>query len=284
MKDLQRVVVLNGSGPNVHKDSVLTDLKAAEDIRQGRWLVDALDNSDNVCSIVPRGYECYARVLHPAWQHRLEDCHVVKRPVSWAEVALKRGRAVHRLMQWPHVSGLPRIEEHVIDRLAVAGCVILSAPDEGTIPLTVAAALRETLISHMEESDSCCFGIWNGYWSENEGVRSLGLGKPKAIGTQRREWFLFHGSLDNIEYSFAGADRHQSANLVWAEDRSWCLGVGVDLYSTYIGGSKSLISTVLASGGLEAYAALPEDNITFDADRVNPHEPYHRDLIVIRAD
>ena len=280
---MQPVAVLALSGLNAHEDSVLTDLRAVEDISHGRWLVDALDNSSNVCSIVPRGFECYARVLHPAWRHNLEESRVVKTPVTWAEVAAKRGREAHRLMQWHQVSGLPRIEEHVIDRLAAAGCIILSAPEEGTIPLTVASALRETLLSHTKKSHSCWFGIWSGYWSRPEGVHGLGLGKPNSIGTRRREWFLFHGSLDNVEYSFFGTDRHQSANLVWAEDRSWCLGVGIDLHSTYVGGSKALISTVLANYGLETYAAYPEDNITFDADLVNPPEPYHGDLISIRS-
>lgn len=257
----------------------MTDLRAAENVDQGQWWVDGLDKFHTVCGIVPRGYEYYARVLHPAWQHSLEDCHVVRKPVTWAEVASKRGRVAHRLMQWPQVSGSPRIDDPVIDRLAQAGCVILSAPNEGTIPLAIAPALREILLSHTEEPNSCWFGIWSGFGETHR----LGLGKPKAIGNNSNdEWYLFRGSLKNIEYSFSSTG-HQSANLVWAKDRSWCLGTNIDLKSTYIGGSKSLVSDVVKSSGLEAYIVYPADNVTYHADIVNPPEPYRNDMVVVRS-
>ena len=260
------------------KGSIPTDLKAAGDISQSRWLVDGLEDSCTVSSIVPRGFECYARVLHPAWRYALENCHVVKMPVAWNEVASRRGRVANRLMQWPQVSGLPKMDEHVSYQLARGGCVILDWPDEGTIPLTVGKALKEVLLCNAEDTDSCWFGLWVGYGPGQE----LGLGEPKAIGNRHRQWYLFRGCLGNIEYSFSGTDRHQSANLVWAQDRSWCLGVDINLHSTYIGGSESLVSNVLKNSELEAYTAHPGDNVGFDADRANPPEPDCDGLVIIR--
>jgi len=256
----------------------LTDIKAAGDISQSRWLVDGLEDSCNVASIVPQGFECYARVLHPAWRYALEDCHVTKVPVAWADVASRRGRVAHGLMQWPQVSGLPIMDEHVNYQLACGGCVILDWPDEGTIPPKVGEALKEILLCHTEDVDSCWFGLWVGYGPGHK----YGLGKPKVIGNKHRQWYLFRGSLENIGYSFSGGGRHQSANLVWAQDRSWCLGVDIDLHSTYIGGSESLVSDMLKSSELEAYMAHPEDNVSFDADRINPSEPNYDGLVTIR--
>ena len=61
---------------------------------------------------------------------------------------------------------------------------------------------------------------------------------------------------------------YQSANIVWPDDRSWCLATDIDLNSSYLGGTKALIEAVLRHEALEAYDASADD--PFCVDTVNP--------------
>lgn len=54
-----------------------------------------------VSSVAPRGFEAYARVLHP-----VPDAHDVDGPnVGWAEVCACTGRRAHALMHWNAIAG-----------------------------------------------------------------------------------------------------------------------------------------------------------------------------------
>ena len=83
-------------------------------------------------------------------------------------------------------------------------------------------------------------------------------------GNRRTDIAQFAWDDDEVNAAF------QSANLVWPEDRSWCVATEIDLVSTYVGGSAGLISAIVASAGLEAWEAKPDDDITDGADRINP--------------
>jgi hypothetical protein len=56
----------------------------------------------------------------------------------------------------------------------------------------------------------------------------------------------------------------------WPADRAWCVVTDVDLVTTYVGGSAGCIADLLATEGLEAARADPEQRVTWDADQVNP--------------
>ena len=63
------------------------------DPRVGDWLSPRLGPfGAAVGSLVPRGFEAYARVLHPMYD-------VDHAPVSWAEVAATTGRVLHPTAQ-----------------------------------------------------------------------------------------------------------------------------------------------------------------------------------------
>lgn len=50
----------------------------------------------------------------------------------------------------------------------------------------------------------------------------------------------------------------QTANLVWPDDRAWCLATEIDSEVTYVGGSEELIAAVLGSEELETRAVSPK--------------------------
>jgi hypothetical protein len=55
----------------------------------------------------------------------------------------------------------------------------------------------------------------------------------------------------------------------WPDDRSWCVGSSMDIDSTVVGGSASLIEDVLADPRLEAFPVAADDSLMEDGDRVN---------------
>ena len=78
-------------------------LHSSTQIFEAEWLVQRLRpfSEHRIASIVPDKFPAYVRILHPAL---VDDASV-----SWAEVAVRRGRSMHRLVQF-----------HAIARLASA--------------------------------------------------------------------------------------------------------------------------------------------------------------------
>ncbi|MPY85645.1 MAG: hypothetical protein GEV00_20600, partial [Actinophytocola sp.] len=75
-------------------------LTSVRDCAVGAWLAPRLGPFGGVIgSVVPRGFEAYARVLHPVTNARGER-------VSWADVCAATGRRPHALMQWHAIAGV----------------------------------------------------------------------------------------------------------------------------------------------------------------------------------
>lgn len=75
-------------------------LQPVADVSTGGWIAGRLGTfGGGVGSVVPRGFEAYARVLHPVpdadWSN-----------VRWAEVCASTGRRAHALMQWDAIAGV----------------------------------------------------------------------------------------------------------------------------------------------------------------------------------
>ena len=57
---------------------------------------------------------------------------------------------------------------------------------------------------------------------------------------------------NNIGWTFSDAFQSQSPNLLWPRDRSWIMATEIDFNVTLIGGSESLVATILNAGSLTA--------------------------------
>ena len=70
----------------------MPNIGAVKDTSEAQWLVEGLDRTlETVGSLVPRGFEAYARILHPAWRVPREGGRLVRSPVRWSEVGELRG-------------------------------------------------------------------------------------------------------------------------------------------------------------------------------------------------
>ncbi|MGY1855147.1 hypothetical protein [Modestobacter sp. SYSU DS0290] len=102
-----------------------------------------------VGSVVPTGFEAYARLLHPV--------DVGDRLVPWREVAAATGRTVHPLVQWHRLVG----SDDPLD--GQGGDWTDGRPEEGNLDPQHLTELLDVLAGHTTTPDECWFCLWEGY-------------------------------------------------------------------------------------------------------------------------
>lgn len=294
--------------------------KPAKNAEAAQWLVERLTTfGENVLSIVPSGFEAYARVFHPASGVTCTEdggATTVSESVRWSEVAGLTGRTAHRMMQWPSIQGAnPILDDYTVLK---AGDAYIEAPEGGNLPLELARVLWPVLEPYTSTRDRCFFAIWEGF-----GGLPILVHEAPAFELPDRRYYLFQAPISHLAESFysdeistrqGGAGfvafdlepgqaypsqteleamvakvedelndifkdlppQHQSANLVWPEDRSWCVHTEIDFNTTYIAGTQALVDDLLACEALEAFQVDPSDGVSYAADTVNPKplDPY----------
>jgi hypothetical protein len=88
-----------------------------------------------------------------------------------------------------------------------------------------------------------------------------------------RKYVLFGGPLDAaLEVGYWPTPNWflpQSPNIFWPHDVSWCVATEIDLFCTYVGGSRALIDELLADERLEVWEAHLDDPVAYDSDLLN---------------
>ena len=221
-------------------------------------------NAGCVGSLVPKEFQRYARIFHPAW--RVDRGQRIA--LRWADMAEYTEATPHALMQWNSISA-PTMRGAEVE-----------PPYEGTLPRAVSQPLRDILERHSAGAD-CWLGVWAGLGGRSE----KGAPVTATIDTGHREWALYRAPLSMIDtplYAGSGRSPRQTANLIWCEDPGWWIHTEIDLNTTYIGGDEQLIQAVLESAALEAWPVSADDDITIHADTVNSVAPATRRQGTIR--
>jgi hypothetical protein len=233
------------------------DLTVSYDVPPGEWVAAGLCPfaEHAVCSIVPRGFQAYARVFHPAYR-----LHGDKGEVRWAEVARANGRQAHPAMEWASITG----EWRYVEGENQVG-LWDQAPSQGSLPLGQAVRLAQVLRFFTRSPDMCWFAVWDGWATLGDSAD----GVPRAI-LPARPMILLSGPLSGIATSVESSPGDQRANMWWPEDQAWCVGTDIDLMTTYIGGSEECIKALAADDGLEVMLVTPDQRVTWDSDRINP--------------
>ena len=226
------------------------------------WIVERLHPfAADVGSLVPEGFEAYARMVHPL--RRVEHGRRIK--VRWADVAREAGTAIHSTVHLEQLRPGPELEP----------------PLEGTLERDELDALVEILAPHTSSPQSCWFGLWEGYgWMQGSPAVAELAPSPTHKGFRRRRQSpvepvappgphvqlpgrslaLYRGPVEAAT-AFCQPPAFQSPNLWWPEDRAWCVASEIDLPSTYLGGTRALVQEVLHDGRLEAVPASLADPI-----------------------
>jgi len=210
-------------------------------------------------SLVPNGFEAYARILHPA-QLPSDGRQLVR----WRDVSRWSGVPLSDRVQW-HDIALPRAIPSSEPPWYGQG------PSEGSPYVLDIGALIHDLARHTTETQQCFFCVWVGYLGVARAIFTpLGAAPVtlpprdpprRVVAMPHREYGLveaplsFATSLDTVSDGW-----HKTANLWWPKDRAWCVASGIDLRWTYVGGSSELIARILADERLEALSATPSDS------------------------
>lgn len=91
-----------------------------------------------------------------------------------------------------------------------------------------------------------------------------GIMKAERFKLPNREYLLMHGPIseaNKIGWTFSDSFQSQSPNLLWPRDRSWIMATEIDFSVTLIGGSESLVATILNAGSLTAERFKVTDTI-----------------------
>ena len=265
------------------------DLEVTDGAAAGAWIKPRLGGEYGAVTLqVPKGYEAYARVFHPAFDPE-------GNPVSWAEVAKATGTSTHREIQWHAILGFSDAdgsrgfhEPGTLPRSTWAGF----DPPTGQMDLDPLDALCEILAEQTADQAHCFFGLctitgWEDSFSKDElrGQRllKLPLGRDQIVlaapltavdqivrdRSANMIFTFYKGEGPRPEPDPSWLRSREAPNLIWPSDHSWLVASEVDFDSTLVGGSAALIEAIVDSPALEAWAVKPDDSLSADADKVN---------------
>jgi hypothetical protein len=262
------------------------DLRAVDGAEVGSWIEPALGDSGAVEDQVPKMFQAYARVFHPA-----SDAEGAR--VTWAEVARRLGRIAHPEMQWHQIVGTS-------DTFGIEGSNWSgSIPRLGELRIEDLDRLCAVLAGHTADPDHCYFGLCEinhhplvDKTETEQGKRSrlkLPVGRDHLILEGPLEAVVQIGDTDPPGLMVFVAKRpeggppperpepdptdpfwRESPSLIWPADRSWFVASEVDFDSTVIGGSRSLVDALIDAPGLEVFEVKPETKLTAFSDKRNP--------------
>ena len=234
-----------------------SDVTWSERVAEAIWIRERLApfHAFIVSSVVPGGFDAYARILHPV----LARSSAPRRVLRWLDVAAWTGTTLRRDAQFHSVALPPAgpASEPPWD----------GPPEEGNMDPADAEALTEILRSETSTPESCWFCLWQGFGWVEEVVPAAVWNGPR-VHLPNRDYLLYGGPVQSVVLTSEGGRQPaaQSASLWWSADRAWCVATEIDLSWTYVSGTARLIESVLHDPRLEAVAAAAEDPLT----RVEP--------------
>jgi hypothetical protein len=250
----------------------------------GAWIRPRLGGEWGAVTLqVPKDFEAYARVLHPAYDAEWN-------PVTWAKVAEFCGTTPHREMQWHAISGRQRYEDQDTKWPG-------SNPSLGDMDIRTLDALCKVLAGHTPNHESCFFGLCTIQSWEDSFSKAELRGHPLLKLPLERHHIVLRGPLSAVDQivqtrsdgdltlvafeagsapptedeiaEVVPASWRVAPNLIWPDDHSWLVASEVDFDSTLVGGTQDLINAIVKSPELEAWQVEPTDLLTDDADTVN---------------
>ncbi len=262
-----------------------SDLRVVDGASHGAWIEPALGGGwGAVTNQVPKLFEAYARIFHPASDDR-------GNAVTWAEVARRLGRTAHAGMQWHQIVGTA--DTFGIDGSDWSGGI----PSLGEMEIDDLDRLCSVLGEHTADPERCYFGLCEidhhplvdaieaeqGKQARLElpmGRDHLVLAGPLAAVAQIGDtdppglvWAVAvdaGGSRERPEPDPTDPFWRDAPSLIWPADRSWFVASEVDFDSTLVGGSRALVDALLAAPNLEVHEVQPDTKLTAFSDKLNP--------------
>lgn len=265
------------------------DIRLIDGAVTGAWIGPRLGGQFGAVTLeVPKGFEAYARIFHPA-------SDPFGKPVKWAEVAKACGTTPHPEMQWHALLGLGDASELRGSYSPGDGSGVTwagSDPPTGPMPIDTLDSLCHVLANYTAEGAQSFFGLCTIHgWLEFFSPKDL---PPLLELPSDRNYLVLTGPLsavDQIMYDWSGSLQmtligtqgdgtppqdtpsaflqREAPNLIWPADHSWLVASEVDFDSTLVGGDRTLVDAIVDSERLEAWHVEPADSLGDSADTVN---------------
>ena len=205
----------------------------------------------DVGSFIPPVFSRYARVLHPAYRNRSGREPLL---VPWREVARASGHEIRSEMKRLDESCKP-------SQYSSSGELLWDRPPQfGGLPCAEARILAPILARHTRTAEASWFAIWDGFTSPGD---SECVGELALAGS--RNMRLFRGPLERrLTECRPENPAYRAPNLIWPDDRAWCVATEVDYRWTYVGGSGPCIAEILAERRLETLPTTPSEGNLMD--------------------
>jgi hypothetical protein len=223
------------------------------DVSEGEWIRERLRNWPRegglrVWSIVPSGFEAYARVFHPAsiWKGRDDGAPPDVTLVPWKTVAAWSGQTIVPGTDWATVA--TRADGARWTREGGG-----SSPADGLPPADLCAALAQDLAPHTTDPTEARFAMWDG-WGHMQWPPEV----PR-LELPARTYVLYRGHVEAVTTFGVRTGGFQAPSLWWPADRSWCVASEIDFRTTFVGGSRQAIGRILDDPRLETMAVAEQD-------------------------
>jgi hypothetical protein len=227
------------------------EVRLSTDVAAADWVVSRLRPWDpdgvRVASYMPDVFDRYVRVFHPAGDRGGSS------GLTWAEVASRTGAPFHPEVQFMELVGTDGLYQH-----SDLGDVM---PLSGSLPPSLLRTLVGFLGRSTDPDMTWWFAMWDGngsWWKGSHGgndpyddERDRVLRDWPRMDALSRQYFLMDGPLSAVLDLFQAAG-HQSPAMWWPDDRSILLSTEVDAFSTYVGGSTSVVEALQRTDGIEA--------------------------------
>ena len=266
-------------------------MRPVSDSSIAQWVADRIHPfAQDVGSVVPDGFEAYARAFHPAGRDEGQDSTNVR----WAHIAEVNGKIAHPEMRFESIVPEDCFAEAYNWRKGQPGLWDWP-PSDGEITDDLARDLSELLGNHTTTPDDCVFAYWDGWGDpmplmptptgENERVEQQNVleryksgeifdGTPRAsrdhasiLSIPGRDFYLFEGDIAEAVTEWDGMGG-SLPSMWWPRDLAWCVATEIDFDSTYIGASAACIDAVVADPRVEAMKTDAKHSI--GPDRINP--------------
>lgn len=271
------------------------DLEAVDGAAVGAWIEPALGGDVGaVTNQVPKLFDAYARVFHPASDDAGND-------VTWAEVARRLDRVVHPEMQWHQIVGTS--DTFGIEGSNWAGNI----PNLGAMEIADLDRLCAVLGEHTADGEHCYFGLCEIDHHPLVEAIEVEQGRQSRLKLPvGRDHLVLVGPLTAVvqigDTDFGDADPpgltwavavepgeeppgerpapdptdpfwREAPSLIWPAERSWFVASEVDFDSTLVGGSRVLVEALIAAPRLEVHEVEPDTKLTAFSDKLNPVPP-----------
>ena len=214
---------------------------------------------------IPRGFERYARILHPWWRLAaatteeelafrrsggVDHSHLDLTPGTWKDQADKVVAQLTATSLWGDFASSDTLSLDKFDELIATGNAGIIPPTEGELSRDMGEAIFTAVSAFSGEACECICAFWEGFPDVSA------IDAPVINGMAQGEHRLFSATLAEVLKAWLSElDPNSFAvtpQAIWPLSRDWFLAVPFEQTNSFFGGSAEFVGELMSSDALEA--------------------------------